>query len=109
MRRLIHFVLILLVLGALGWTLWRGAALLRARAGDAPAGEAKADDEKPEDFVVKVEKEKWQALGVEKAEPEKTEIRPQRMAFGRVLDPYTAHPARWRPRGRRGGARRVQR
>ena len=50
-------------------------------------GAPKEEEEKPEDFVVKLEKEKWQALDLDKAEPEKTELKPQRIAFGRVLDP----------------------
>jgi hypothetical protein len=36
---------------------------------------------------VKLEKEKWRALGLEMAEPLKAELKPQRVAFGRVLDP----------------------
>ena len=38
-------------------------------------------------FRSMLEKKKWQALDIDKAEPEKTELKPQRIAFGRVLDP----------------------
>src|SRR4030095_2105371 len=40
-----------------------------------------------EDFVVTLDKEKAEAAGIETAEPEKSELVPRRVAFGRVLDP----------------------
>ena len=36
---------------------------------------------------MKLEKGKWKALALEMAEPEKAELKPQRVAHGRVLDP----------------------
>jgi hypothetical protein len=90
MKKLFHFIITAVVLLGLGWTLWIGVRKQRekpvAEEAAVPEGAPK-EEEKPEEFVVKLEKEKWQALEIEKAEPEKTELRPQRLAFGRVLDP----------------------
>ena len=91
MKKTAHSILTFVVLFLLGWTLWIGVRKQKEKPqseeATAAAGSAPAAEEKPEDFVVTLEKEKWQALGLEKAEPEKTELRPQRIAFGRVLDP----------------------
>lgn len=94
MKKIVHIILTSLVLAGLLWTLWIGVRKQKEKpAGEeAPAGEksvegAAPEEEKPEDFLVKLEKEKWQALDLEKGEPEKAELKPQRMAFGRVLDP----------------------
>ena len=90
MKKLVNFVITLALLAALGWVLWRGVTHRHEAGHEEAKPEEKADGEKKEeheDFVVKLEKEKWKALGVEMAEPEKAELRPQRVAFGRVLDP----------------------
>jgi hypothetical protein len=90
MKKLFHFIITAIVVLGLGWTLWIGVRKQREKpvAEEAAATEgAPKEEEKPEEFVVKLEKEKWQALEIDKAEPEKTELRPQRLAFGRVLDP----------------------
>ncbi len=95
MKKLAHFLLTLGVVVGLGWTLWIGVRKQQekpkseeaAAAEKAVDGAPKEEEEKPGDFVVKLEKEKWQALDIDKAEPEKTEMKPQRIAFGRVLDP----------------------
>ena len=95
MKKLAHFLLTLGVVVGLGWTLWIGVRKQQekpkseeaAAAEKAADGAPKEEEEKPGDFVVKLEKEKWQALDIDKAEPEKTELKPQRIAFGRVLDP----------------------
>ena len=89
MRKLIHLLITLLVLAVLGWALWRGFTHRHAgEEGEAKTEEAKGEEaEKPEDFIVTLEKEKWEALGIEKDQVERAELRPQRMAFGRVLDP----------------------
>lgn len=89
MRKLLNFLIALAVLIFLGWALWRG---LTHRPGGETAEPKSAegaapDEEKPESYTVTLEKEKWQALGIEKDQPEHAEQRPQRMAFGRVLDP----------------------
>jgi hypothetical protein len=90
MKKLLNFLITLALLAALGWVLWRGVTHLRETKHEAAKPEEKADGEKKEeheDFVVKLEKEKWKALGLEMAEPLKAELKPQRVAFGRVLDP----------------------
>ena len=91
MKKIAHFILIVLTLAALSWALWHGLKLKHEAAGDhegVVAPEAAAEEEpEHEDFVVMLEKEKWKAVGVEMAEPEKAELAAQRIAFGRVLDP----------------------
>jgi hypothetical protein len=91
MKKLPNSILTFVVLLGLGWTLWIGVRKQKekpeAEETAHDAGSAAAEEEKPEDFVVKLEKEKWEALALEKAEPEKTELKPQSIAFGRVLDP----------------------
>lgn len=89
MKKLAHFIIVAAVLAALSWALWRG---FTHRQGDEePAGAVVAEgaDAEPEhgDFTVMLEKEKWRAAGIEMAEPEKSELAPRRVAFGRVLDP----------------------
>lgn len=94
MKKTAHLFIILLVLLGLGWTLWIGLKKQKekpqpeeAASAEKAVGGAPAEEEKAEDFVVKLEKEKWKALDIEKGEPEKTELQPRRIAFGRVLDP----------------------
>lgn len=88
MKKSAHFILTFCVVLGLGWTLWIGVRKQREKPHtEEAAGAPKEEEEKPEDYVVKLEKEKWQALDIEKGEPEKTELKPQRIAFGRVLDP----------------------
>lgn len=90
MKKIANLLLALFFVTALAWTLWSGIRKQREKPGadeSAAAGGEKKDEEKPEDFVVKLEKEKWQALDLDKAELEKAELKPQRSAFGRVLDP----------------------
>lgn len=89
MKKLANIGITLVLFCALGWTLWRGFTH-ESEKGEAKANEAKADAEKPEEpapFTVKLEKDRWKALGLEMAEPEKAELKPQRVAHGRVLDP----------------------
>ncbi len=91
MKKVAHFILIVLTLVALSWALWRGLKLKHEAAGDhegvVPPEAAAEEEAEHEDFVVTLEKEKWKAAGVEMAEPEKAELAVQRIAFGRVLDP----------------------
>ncbi len=95
MKKLAHFILTACVLIGLGWTLWIGVRKQKEKpkteeaekAEKAAAGAPKEEEEKREDFTVKLDKEKWHALDIEKGEPEKAELKPQRIAFGRVLDP----------------------
>jgi len=89
MKKAAHFLLIAAVLVALLWALWRGFTH-RPESEEAHSSEAPPTEEaqpEHEDFVVMLEKEKWKALGVEMSEPEKFELAPRRVAFGRVLDP----------------------
>jgi hypothetical protein len=86
MKRLAQFLLTACLILGLGWTLWTGIRKQKEKPKAEEEGAPKEED-KPEDFVVKLEKEKWQALDIDKAEPEKTELQPRRIAFGRVLDP----------------------
>jgi hypothetical protein len=91
MKRLVHVLVVGLVIAALSWALWRGFSHHQEGEGDekseavAAAG-AEAEPEH-EDFVVTLEKEKWEAVGIEIAKPEKSELVPRRVAFGRVVDP----------------------
>ena len=91
MKKIAHLLLTTGVVLGLCWTLWVGVRKQQERPGPDEGAEvekvAGAEEEKPEDYVVKLEKEKWQALDLDKSEPEKTELKPQRLAFGRVLDP----------------------
>jgi hypothetical protein len=90
MKKLANFILTICIVIGLGWTLWIGVRKQKEKPKTeetAAAEGAPKEEEKPEDFVVKLEKEKWQALDIDKAEPEKTELKPHRLAFGRVLDP----------------------
>ncbi len=90
MKRLLNFLITLLLLAALGWTLWRGFSMHREKDEEARKEKEKEVAEKkdePVPFVVKLEKGKWKALGVEMTAPEKMELKPVRVAFGRVMDP----------------------
>jgi hypothetical protein len=91
MKKAAHVIITLALLGALSWTLWRGFQHRPEHEEEAanpesaePASEHEAEHE---DSVVTLAKEKWEALGVESAEPAKAESPSVRMAFGRVLDP----------------------
>ncbi|MEO7317513.1 MAG: hypothetical protein ABIZ56_00845 [Chthoniobacteraceae bacterium] len=89
MKRLAHLILTLAVLAALGWALFRGFTH-KPESEEAHPAEAAAAGEpaaEHEDFTVTLEKDKWKAIGVEMGEPEKAELAPRRIAFGRVLDP----------------------
>ena len=89
MKKIVHFILTLAVLAALGWALWRGFTHKPEGEEEHPAEAAAADEpaEEHEDYTVTLETEKWKAIGVEMGEPEKAELAPRRVAFGRVLDP----------------------
>ncbi len=88
MKKVAHFLLTALVMLGLSWTLWIGVRKQKEKPKTEEAADAApAEEDKPEDFVVKLEREKWEALDIEKAEPEKAELSPQRIAFGHVLDP----------------------
>ncbi len=88
MKKLAHALVTLVVFLGLAWTLWVGVRKQKEKPAEEETAEAgAAEEEKVEDFVVNLEKEKWQVLDLEKGEPEKTELQPQRIAFGRVLDP----------------------
>ena len=90
MKKLLNFFITLALLAVLGWALWRGFTHRQSKEGAEAATGGTAEAEKkdePEPFVVKLEKGKWKALALEMAEPEKAELKPVRVAHGRVLDP----------------------
>lgn len=89
MKKLANILITLALLGALGWTLWRGFTHKREKDETEPEeGQAAVEKkEEPEAFVVKLEKDRWKMLGLEMGEPQKAELKPQRVAHGRVLDP----------------------
>jgi hypothetical protein len=89
MKKLAHAILVSAVLAALFWTLWRGISHQREHGEEAKTGEPSAVEpaDEHEELTVTLEKEKWKALGIEMSEPEKAELAPRRIAFGRVLDP----------------------
>ncbi len=90
-KKIAHFILTLCVLAALGWGLWRGLAHEKENDEKAKEEAATAAEEAkeppPEDYTVTLEKGLWKAIGVEMEAPEKAELAPRRVAFGRVLDP----------------------
>src|SRR4030095_1431424 len=91
MKKAANFMLIGAVLAVLSWALWRGFTHRPVNEhNEAAAPEAtEAAEAEPahEGFVVTLEKEKWKALGIETAAPEKAELAPRRVAFGRGLAP----------------------
>jgi hypothetical protein len=89
MKKLANAILVLAVLGALCWVLLRGIGHRNGHEEEEKSAESSTAEsaEEHEDFTVTLEKEKWKALGVEMSEPEKAELVPRRVAFGRVLDP----------------------
>lgn len=90
MKKFIHFIITLGVLAGLGYVLWIGVHKQQekpdeaASAGDATAP---AEEEKPQEFVVMLEKKKATSLAIEKTQPKKLELQAHRMAFGSVFDP----------------------
>ncbi len=92
MKKLVNILLTLLVFAGLGWTLWVGMRKQKEKPSieeSAPATESAATDKDaaPAEFTVTLEKEKADALELAKAEVQAAELTPQRIAFGRVLDP----------------------
>ena len=88
MKKLANFILVSSVIAALAWALWHGFQQHPEEAKEKPEDAAATHEEEPhEELTVTLEKEKWKALDFEMAEPEKAELAPRRVAFGRVLDP----------------------
>src|SRR5262245_60388431 len=100
MKKIAHALLLLAVLGALSWALWKGWTAKRSEEAEAHSEDAAAEEtKKPEDgkkeeaadeheaAVVELSAEKAKAVGIETATLEKTEFTNSRRAFGRVLDP----------------------
>ncbi len=87
MKKTANFLILCCVVLGLAWTLWTGVRKQREKPKSEEAAAGAPEEEKPAEFQVTLEKEKWEALDLDKGEPEKTELKPQRIAFGRVLDP----------------------
>jgi len=89
MKKLVNLVLTLAALGGLAYVLWLGVHKQQDKATSAPALEnaAGAEEAKPEEYVVKLEKKQARALAIEKDQPQKIEFQPKKRAFGIVLDP----------------------
>lgn len=89
MKKAAHLFTIIAVVAVLSWALWRGVTHKQGAGEEHPVEKPAAEEAEPEheDLVVVLEKEKWKAVGVEMSEPEKSELAPRRVAFGRVLDP----------------------
>jgi len=91
MKKPLNFLIVVAAICGMSLLLWRGFAHQREKEEEKKKEEAaKAEEAKkgePEPFVVKIEKDKAKALALEKGEPEKAELKPQRTAYGRVLDP----------------------
>ena len=89
MKKIFRLSVISVIVVALGWTLWSGVRKQHEKpdADEAADHAPKQEAARPEDYVVQLDKGKAEVLDLEKRGPEKTELRPQRVAFGRVLDP----------------------
>ena len=99
MKKIAHAFLLLAVLGALTWALWKGWTARREEDAEEHHEEAAAEEshkaedgkkeaeEEPEEAVIELSAEKAKAVGIETAMLEKTELATSRRAFGRVLDP----------------------
>ncbi|CAN5885353.1 hypothetical protein BH11VER1_BH11VER1_06010 [soil metagenome] len=90
MKKLIHFILTLGMLGALGYVLWVGMHKQQEKADEAteaPEAAAHEEEEGPDEFVVILDKERATALALEKDQPQRMELQAHRMAFGNVIDP----------------------
>jgi membrane fusion protein, multidrug efflux system len=91
-KKLIHIILTVTMLAALGYVLWIGVHKQQEKAEEAaeeaPAeGAAVEEEEKPEGFVVMLDNERAEALGVEKEQPKHMMMQARRIAFGSVMDP----------------------
>jgi hypothetical protein len=88
MKKVLHFLITLAVLAGLGEVLWIGIHKQGEKSADAKEKTAEpAEEAKPEEYAVMLEKKKARALGLEKEQPEKTTLQARRRAFGAVLDP----------------------
>jgi hypothetical protein len=92
MKRIFHFLLILLLAGVVSAALWRGFTHSHESEHEAEhetAGGEKGEEKKDEgeELVVKLTPEKLAALHVETATAKAHEMKPRTRAFGRVVDP----------------------
>lgn len=87
-KKLTHLLLTGTVLIGLGYVLWIGFHKQHEKA-EAVAEEAAAASEEavPGAFTVMIDKERSNALAIDKEQPERTELQARRIAFGTVLDP----------------------
>lgn len=86
MKKLLHFLITMGVLAGLGYVLWIGMHKQQEKPA-AKVDAAAAEEAKPAEYVVMLEKKKAAALAIEKEQPQKMELPARRRAFGNVLDP----------------------
>jgi len=88
MKKVLHFLITVAVLAALGEVLWIGVRKQEEKLANGKEAAAEpAEEAKPEEYTVMLEKKKARALGLEKEQPQKTTLQARRRAFGTVLDP----------------------
>jgi multidrug efflux pump subunit AcrA (membrane-fusion protein) len=88
MKKLIHLLLTLAMLAGFGYVLKLGLHHQQAKEEEAAHESAPHEEEaKAEPFIVALEKERAEALGVATAKPAKHESAPRRMALATVIDP----------------------
>jgi hypothetical protein len=87
MKKLIHFLLTLAMLAGFGYVLKLGLHHQQAKEEETAHESAPHEEAKPEPFIVALEKERAEALGIATAKPAKHESAPRRMALATVIDP----------------------
>jgi hypothetical protein len=88
MKAVLNLIIVIAALAGLGWTLQRGFTHLPEAEEEHAAEPAdKAKDAEPEAITVELTKEQIETLDIRLAAPTKAQLKPQRQAFGHVLDP----------------------
>ncbi len=89
MKAAAHVLITLAALAGLGYVLMLGLsheAPAEADEHKPAAAQGQHEDEKAEDYVVELEKDRVEALGLEVGKPSPHHLAPRRMAYGAVLD-----------------------